>query len=194
MTDPRSGDRAAAPGGRNDRGFQLDLLRGEAGEVVAIFRLPPGNPDFLDAARPPVLRVDDGPPQAALLREAGLTWVAFPVWNGQGAAATGTLRELMEGATLEVTYFLYGGGYKSTTLPLAGAAPVLAAAFGVPERITAEQRAAARELEAALEQEGARCLELKGRKRERCLEVARVCIGSSATAADLRACIERAGG
>jgi hypothetical protein len=198
VMDPRSGDTVSAPGGRSDRGFQLDLLRSGAAEggpreVVAVFRLPPGDPDFLAEGQPPVLRIDDGPSRTALLREAGLTWVAFPVWNGQGIAATGDLRELMQGARLEVTYFLHGGGYKTAVLPLAGARSVLAAAFGIPEEVTPEQRAAALELESAIEAEGARCLELRGKKRERCIEVARACIESSATATELRACIAQGG-
>jgi hypothetical protein len=194
VMDPRSGDTVAAPGGRSAEGFQLDLLRQDDGEVIAVFRMPPGNPDFLDAKQPPTLRIDGEPPQTVLLLEAGLTWVAFPVWNGQGVAATGTLRSLMQGTRLEVTYFLHGGGYKSAMISLVGARPLLAEAFGIPEDITPELRAVARELEAAVEQQGARCLELKGKKRERCIETSLACIGSSATADALRQCLERTDG
>ncbi|HVS63920.1 MAG TPA: hypothetical protein VMT85_10520 [Thermoanaerobaculia bacterium] len=197
VVDPRSGDIRSAPGTRNAEGFQLDLLREDSGEVVAFFRLPPGEQDFLDATKPPIVSVDGGPEHAVLLREGGLTWAAFPVWNGQGDAATGLLRDLMQAETvearsIEITYFLHGGGYKSTELALAGAAPVLTAAFGIPERLSVEQIARASELEAAIQEEGARCLELKGRKRERCLEAARACIETAASAAQLRKCVAAA--
>ena len=189
VVDPRSGDTRSAPGGRNAAGFQLDLLREDSGELVAFFRLPPGERDFLDATKPPILTVDQGPERTVLLREGGLTWVAFPVWNGQGDAATGLLRDLMQARSIEITYFLHGGGYKSTELALDGAASVLAAAFDIPERLSVEQIARARELEAAIQEEGVRCLELKGKKRERCLEAARGCIEKATSAAELRDCI-----
>jgi hypothetical protein len=189
VVDPRSGDAEIAPSGRNAAGFALDLLREEAGEVLAIFRLPPGERDFLDAMRPPIVALDQGPEQAVLLREGGLTWAAFPVWNGVGDAAAGLLRDLMQGRSVEVTYFLHGGGYKSTRFELEGAAPVIAGAFGVPERLSAEQIARAAELEAAIEEEGVRCLELKGKRRERCLEVARGCIENATSVGELRECV-----
>jgi hypothetical protein len=189
VLDPRSGDTVNAPGGRNERGFQLDLLRADSGEVFAFFRLPPGDRDFLDAAKPPILALDGGPQQSVLLIEAGLTWAAFPVWNGQGSGTTGLLRDLMQAAALEVTYFLHGGGYKSTRFALDGAAPLLAAAFAIPERLSADEIADARELETALEQEGARCLELKGKKRQRCLDVARACLAKVTSATELHECI-----
>ena len=195
IIDPRSGDALEAPGARNPDGFQLDLLRdAEDGSVIGVFRLPPGERDFLDASRPPALALDQGAERSVILLEGGLTWAAFPVWNGHGEAATGLLRDLMQAARLEVTYFLHGGGYKSTRFALDGAASLLAKAFDLPERLSEDEVATARELETAIEAEGVRCLELKGRRRERCLDAARTCIDQATDAAALRACLARSEG
>jgi hypothetical protein len=188
--DPDSGDAVEGAIGRNERGFSLLLLREAAGGVRAVFRLPAGDRDFLAEAQAPRISLDGGSPRQVPLVAAGLTWAAFPVWNGTGEALTGTLRELMQGETLEVTYYLNGGGYKQTSFSLHGAREIIAETFGLRADVSAEESRLAAELEAAVLSEAERCAAEKGKKRERCLEALRACVPKSQTADELRGCLE----
>jgi hypothetical protein len=189
-TDPESGDAIEAVVGTNAAGFSVLFAHDPAGGVRATFRLPPNDRDFLDAARAPRVSIDGGPTRQVPLAAASLTWVAFPVWNGAGEALTGLLREIMEGETLEVTYFLHGGGYKDATLPLDGARAVLAEAFGLRAEVSAEELRQAAELESAILAEADRCGAEKGKKRDRCLDTLRACAAEAKAAGALRACLQ----
>jgi hypothetical protein len=187
--DPESGDAIDAVVGTNAAGFSLLFARDATGGVRATFRLPPNDRDFLDAARAPLVAIDGGPARQVPLAAASLTWIAFPVWNGAGEGLTGLLREIMEGETLHVTYFLHGGGYKETTLPLDGARGVLADAFGLRAAVSAEELRQAAEFESAVLAEAERCGAEKGKKRDRCLDTLRACAAEAQAADALRACL-----
>lgn len=187
-TDPESGDPIEAVIGDNEQGFSLVLVRDPAGGVRAIFRLASGDRDFLTETQAPRIALDGGAARQVPLAAAGLTWAAFPVWNGAGEALTGTLRELMQAEALAVTYYLNGGGYKETVFPLAGAREVIADAFGLRADVSVEEMQRAASLEAALLAAAERCATEKGKKRDRCLEALRGCAGKVGTAEELGEC------
>jgi hypothetical protein len=187
--DPDTGDALDAVIGLNERGHSLMLTRDPNGGVRAIFKLPVGDGDFLDQAQPPRVSIDGGPQRQVPPAGAGLTWAAFPVWNGSGEALTGLLRELMQGETIEVTYFLNGGGYKETSFSLDGARDTIAEAFGLRAEVSAEEIREAVALEEALLVEAERCGAEKGKKRERCLDALRACVAEAQNASELRDCL-----
>lgn len=187
-TDPETGDEVEAVIGDNERGFRLVLVRDPAGGVRAIFRLPSSDRDFLAETQAPRIALDGGAARQVPLAAAGLTWAAFPVWNGAGEALTGTLRELMQAESLALTYYLNGGGYKETVFPLAGAREVIAEAFGLRAEVSVEESQRAAALEAALLTAAEQCGAEKGKKRDRCLEALRGCAGKAGTAEELGEC------
>ena len=187
-SDPETGDRISGVVGENDRGYSLLLARDEAGGVRATFRLPAGDRDFLAESQPPRIAIDGGPTRQVPLAGAGLTWVAFPVWNGSGEALTGLLRELMQGRAVTVTYFLRDGAYKETAFSREGAAAAIAEEFGLRAEVGAEEVRQAAELEEALLREAERCGAEKGKRRDRCLDALRACAAKAKTAVELVAC------
>ncbi|HUP24177.1 MAG TPA: hypothetical protein VNB06_14695 [Thermoanaerobaculia bacterium] len=191
--DPDTGDALDAVIGLNERGHSLMLARDPHGSVRAIFKLPVGDRDFLDQAEPPRISIDGGPQRQVPLAGTGLTWAAFPVWNGSGEALTGLLRELMQGETIEVTYFLNGGGYKETSFSLDSARTTIAEAFGLRSDVSAEEIREAVALEEALLVEAERCGAEKGKKRDRCLDALRACVAEARDATELRDCLGRSG-
>jgi hypothetical protein len=191
--DPDTGDALDAVIGLNERGHSLMLARDPNGGVRAIFKLPVGDGDFLDQAQPPRISIDGGPQRQVPLAGTGLTWAAFPVWNGSGEALTGLLRELMQGESLELTYFLHGGGYKETSFSLDGARNTIAEAFGLRAEVSEEEIREAVALEQALLVEAERCGAEKGKKRDRCLDALRACVAEAENANELGDCLARSG-
>lgn len=161
---------------RNADGFRLSLVRlpDDGGRVRGIFELS-RRPEFLAEERGISLTPEGGTRRDTVRLDGSITWVEFPLWDGQGNAIVSDLRELMQASSVEVTYYLQGGGYKTTAFPLDGLAAAAAELYSIPERIGPEQRAAALERQALLEAAGQRCLELKRKKRSTCIEAARAC-------------------
>ncbi|REJ84590.1 MAG: hypothetical protein DWQ36_25510 [Acidobacteria bacterium] len=188
----------------NAQGFRLSFVRRGDASVVGLFELS-RRPELLDAERGVELVFPDGSRRQTARLDGSISWLEFPLWDGRGAAEDAPLRDLMEIPTIEVAYFLEGGGYKSTVFELDGLAAAAAATYSIPETVAPEARRAAAVRRQLLDDAAVRCSELKRRRREECLEAVRSCAAAAESAlqggaaADpeqgaLRECLTESGG
>ena len=141
---------------KNDEGFTLRIFRKEDNKVWCSFSLPSSSFDLM-GKKPPMLRIDDHTPvdlskrivpeifknissEDLIQKEKETIFVLF---HGQGPADTGTLREIMDGKSLNLRYFLNDGGHKETGFSLIGAKKVISSALNIPEN--ADENVAKRE-------------------------------------------------
>ena len=135
----------------NSEGHTLTIYRSEDKSIWAVFRLSSASLDVL-ASTPPIYRIDKLPPndlgeakrsKIFHMFEQEPKWVQWLIFHGDGPANTGTLRELMDGHTLIVRYFLFTGGNKETTFNITGAKDAISRATGIPSE--ADPNAATRD-------------------------------------------------
>jgi hypothetical protein len=135
-------------------GHTLSLGRVKNGSVWMAFNLPKAAADSMDAARAPMIRVDQLPAQdlavlqavsrqgVPVIRHTARTTSWF-VFNGKGGANVGPLRNLMDGQSMRVRLYLASGGVEEVEFPLEGAKAVVADVLEIPAE--ADLEAAARE-------------------------------------------------
>jgi hypothetical protein len=135
-------------------GHAVSLGRVKNGTVWMAFNLPRAAVDAMDPARAPMIRVDQLPAQDLAVLQAvskqgvpvirhtarSTTWF---VWIGKGGANIGPLRNLMDGHSLRVRYYLASGTSQELLFPLEGAKSVIAELLEIPAE--ADLEAAARE-------------------------------------------------
>lgn len=175
---------------RGESGHILKVVRPEPeGPVVGIFRVAEDSSDILDSEKLGMLRVDAHDPvdlslYASLLggefASAEPKWLTFRIWQGEDthAPSGSLLRDLMEGESLVLRYYLASGGYKEERFELTGAKQAIAEATGVSADISEEQAKqdeAKRQDRDAFQNAYLTCLELKGRKARKCSEEVLAC-------------------
>ncbi len=187
----------------NSDGFSLKVYRVRpGGPVWATFRLPETNLDVL-GARAPMYRIDKNKPteldplkwMQGTLNDALIQlqpkWVNWRIFagEGEGVPSRGALRDLMDGTSVVFRYFLFTGGFRETSLSLAGAKAAIASAIGVPQ--DADPVAAAKEkaFTDAVIDTSSKCMSASA--TEACLERARKCrAAANGDPAKLRACMQ----
>jgi hypothetical protein len=165
--------------GVNPEGFRLSLFRRPDGKVMGVFELS-RRPELLDTTRGPALTPENLPTRQTLRTDGSISWAEFPLWDGDGEGLDSDLRDLMQAESVEVTFYLEGGGYKSTRFRLDGLAAAAADAYGIPARVSAARRQEARAMRQLLEEFAQRCTALKKKRREACITAVRACNEDSA--------------
>lgn len=184
---------------RGELGHTFKVVRPEPqGPVVGIFRLAENSGDVLDSENLAMLRVDSrNPIDLSSLARLGITsreprWITFRLWHGQEEeVGPGLLRDLMEGESLVLRYFLATGGFKEERFSLKGAKAAIAEAIKVSPELSdeaatlaeAKQRDSERFRKAYLQ-----CMELQGRKANKCQEKVLSC-SRQFSGEDLRNCL-----
>lgn len=180
----------------NEDGLTLLIARGETDRRVwAVLALNPSTPGVFGLV-PPILRVDKLPAfdlsevSGTLAQELGIAPQVLPkrarflVWHGENepTPSSALLRDLMDGESLLVRYFLFSDEVRETRFPLGGAKAAISEALGIP----AEAQPGAKELQDAKVRTDERCAEMAQRahwkKTRRCLDIAEACRYSETTA------------
>jgi hypothetical protein len=135
---------------KNELGHTFSIYRlSEGGPVWGNFALSEGMFDQVDWKKPPLYRIDKNEPEdlsrMKKMQDMGLgihayewepKWVNFLIWHGkEDEGIAKSLVQLMEGKTVVFRYYLSTGGYKDTSFSLKGAAPAIAEAIGISQRI-----------------------------------------------------------
>lgn len=143
----------------NESGHSFSVYRlGE--QVWANFRLSPEDSDILNHDRLPMLRVDQNEPQdlnrfislqklvsVSAFYEIEPKWINFKLLAGVIAPPpANVLRQIMDGNTLIVRYYLFTGGYKDTRFQLAGSEGPIILVTGLPHERISEKDAQSRQI------------------------------------------------
>lgn len=122
---------------QGELGGELRIERDHEGDIVGAYRI--GRERKMDTVAAG-LRVDDGTPVAVIahVRKPQRIEVSF---EDPGAPIfEGIIREMMEGRSLAVRVVLEDGSHHDERFSLSGSAPALAAALGIPEKLTQQQK------------------------------------------------------
>lgn len=133
-------------------GHALSLSRLKNGTVWMAFGLPKSATEMMDAARAPMVRVDQHTAQDLAVLQAvsrqgipvirhtarSTTWFVF---NGKGGANIGPLRNVMDGQSMRVRFYLSTGASQEVVFPLEGAKAVIAELLDIPPEADLEEAA-----------------------------------------------------
>lgn len=143
--DPQNAQVVQAAASENAEGYSVRIFRSGDKRVQWVMSLPRSSFDRLTTRdRIAAFRIDDleagelsiMPPNKYLslpeeTHVEGL-WVKDILWHGEDPSPTrGSLRDLLDGETLTVRFFLDDGKSVDTTFPLDGAPPVIEQAIGI---------------------------------------------------------------
>ncbi|RWE12437.1 MAG: hypothetical protein EOS61_14940 [Mesorhizobium sp.] len=196
IQDPTNAEVVTAAIVTNDQGFSIAIFRSKDGKVRWTLGLPKSSFDSIKTSeRVAVFRVDDHDatdlnvsPGDEDTRVLGRSVLAL-LWHGSGPTPTrGILRNVLDGRTLTVRFYLDNGGSADTNFDLAGAADSIAPALGIsaqadPELLARELDRNDAILKALTACETAPSLAL-------CQKTVRSCLGDTDTTGEMvRACI-----
>ncbi|PZQ94667.1 MAG: hypothetical protein DI533_21690 [Cereibacter sphaeroides] len=180
--DPKTTEMGPAASATNAEGYTITISRPKDRRAYITLKLPDNSFDRLKltgriaAVRPDekaVVFLETPPPMSGLETPFALpSLVRERIWHGQEEAPlTGTLRNILDSSKLTVRFFTDTGTTVDTVFDMAGAAPVIAKALGIPlkqDPVAAENAMMSRKLYA---------------------EAAMRCYGPSAKGTDSNACM-----
>jgi hypothetical protein len=155
---------------RLESGHTFAILRQTSGQVWAVLALPNGKFDIFGDRRIQY-RIDSLPAEdleksrqiEKLLRSPMYvhepTTASWVIWNGEGQADQGTLRQLMDGGSLLIRYFKFPEGSAELRFPLDGAKAAIADALRINQDADKNAAAATAARNDALISTSRRCME-----------------------------------